>query len=280
MLCLIGATALGLARIEVALPLSVLIVGCLAGLAIGRIVLMERRVMTAVRSLGVSKAVVPMTGKPSGSAANVQGASSPAAMKNQAASPLGVGGGTKSVRRGDTGTSQIASPVIGRQAADVAIDTERHIRLDQAIGARFGSDSVDRRRLAIIGTKSLFSTLSGGYVLESVHPSTARAQLSVLDASALIIDQNGLSQGPWGGVQSAGETHLANELFWLIDYMRGKDVPVYFVPSSASPDVYTFHIMSKATLIIGDDTDYQEWGEDLRLPLIDSLNAYAKAVTL
>lgn len=251
MVALTLLTVLALLEVEAALPLAVFTVGCLITLALTRIVVMERRVVEKLRKL------TPVPSKSKGESETGKRATKQAL--HVPAHPQGL-------------------PVTGRQAADVLPDVHRQAKLVGMVVTR--GNVIPKRHIALLGTLELSARLEKRYEVERLHPSTARAQIAEKSLSALIIDQRSLSTGPWGGAESAAGTHLANELFWIIQELKRSGSAVYFVRSLKNADVYTHQLMQRSTLVIDDKFSSTGFEENVKLPLLDLLSEYRKQVVL
>lgn len=265
-------TGLSLFSVNAAMPLSIFGIACFLALILARIVFMERVFMTGLRNLKttITNTSPPVQKKPAGEVSALR--------DGNGGSAIAVKRVMNNSSKPELNASKGSTPVIGRQAADITVDLQRQALLAKALGTLevAGDLRPGQRHLAVLGSSALASLLGSEYSIHRLHPSISRAQISGKCINALIVDQSELSRGLWAGTESAIGTHLANELLWLMDYMRRENVPVFFIRCKGIPDVFTEEFIKRSTLTVDSNFNYHEWGEDLALPLMDALVEYSE----
>ena len=181
-----------------------------------------------------------------------------------------------------TETHKPASPpapasgrAIGRLAAAVKDDGDRQAKILGYLGAPPTAPWGGRIIYAIAG-QDLHQYLGDAHALESLRPSTIAAQIANGSGSALILDDSAFTAGIWFGADSAAGTLLANEILRALAECRSQGMPVYFVRTRREADIYTTDFEAASDVVFSDRSSMDEWTEDYRFGLLNSLETFAK----
>lgn len=166
---------------------------------------------------------------------------------------------------------------IGRLAAAVRADPERHKKLGQALAWGSGRNKEQDLAVALVGTANLAEFVANrGYATHQLTPGVDSALRLTPPPIALVIEEAVFRNGPWSGTDRPQGTALLEELRRTCEVAKSRGISVYLVKSSGSQRIYTRYIRELAEYSFPSAEFSEPWASEMAFGLMGELQEYAE----